>query len=31
MRGAMQIARTVAERGLLISVVGIPKTGQEQH
>jgi 6-phosphofructokinase 1 len=26
MRGAMQIARTVAERGLLISVVGIPKT-----
>jgi 6-phosphofructokinase 1 len=26
MRGAMQIADTVAERGLLISVVGIPKT-----
>ena len=26
MRGAMQIARTVAERGLMISVVGIPKT-----
>jgi 6-phosphofructokinase 1 len=26
MRGAMQIARTIAERGLLIAVVGIPKT-----
>jgi 6-phosphofructokinase 1 len=26
MRGAMEIARTVAERGLLIAVVGIPKT-----
>jgi 6-phosphofructokinase 1 len=26
MRGAMQIVRTVAERGLLIAVVGIPKT-----
>ena len=26
MRGAMRIARTVAERGLYISVVGIPKT-----
>jgi 6-phosphofructokinase 1 len=26
MRGAMQIARKVAERGLLIAVVGIPKT-----
>jgi 6-phosphofructokinase 1 len=26
MRGAMEIARTVAERGLLIGVVGIPKT-----
>ena len=26
MRGAMQIARTVVERGLLIAVVGIPKT-----
>jgi 6-phosphofructokinase 1 len=26
MRGAMQIAREVAERGLLIAVVGIPKT-----
>ncbi len=26
MRGAMQIAQTVAERGLLIAVVGIPKT-----
>ncbi len=26
MRGAMRIARTVAERGLLIAVVGIPKT-----
>jgi 6-phosphofructokinase 1 len=26
MRGAMQVAEVVAERGLLISVVGIPKT-----
>ncbi|TWF75995.1 6-phosphofructokinase [Pseudonocardia hierapolitana] len=26
MRGAMQIARTIADRGLLIAVVGIPKT-----
>ncbi|HYH32018.1 MAG TPA: ATP-dependent 6-phosphofructokinase, partial [Pseudonocardia sp.] len=26
MRGAMQIARVIAERGLLIAVVGIPKT-----
>jgi 6-phosphofructokinase 1 len=26
MRGAMEIARTVTERGLLIAVVGIPKT-----
>lgn len=26
MRGAMKIAETVAERGLMISVVGIPKT-----
>jgi len=26
MRGAMLLARTIAERGLLISVVGIPKT-----
>ena len=26
MRGAMRIARTVAERGLFIAVVGIPKT-----
>ncbi|WP_214366460.1 ATP-dependent 6-phosphofructokinase [Pseudonocardia sp. H11422] len=26
MRGAMQIARVIADRGLLISVVGIPKT-----
>jgi 6-phosphofructokinase 1 len=26
MRGAMQVARVIAERGLLISVVGVPKT-----